>query len=271
MALAPMEHKASGLTPRRIVSPTITVTRVPLDAPYDWLAKGWHDLWAAPGIGLAYGFAFAAAAAAMLLGLFQVGMQSLILALAGGFLLVGPLLAVGLYDTSRRLESREPVSLGRALAAGFSAPGQLGFMGAILVFVFFVWVQLALLLFMFFQGGRGMPPLDDFLRSLIFTPNGLALLVVGTIAGGVLASIVFAISVVSVPILLTRHLDAVTAMSASVSAVVHNPGALALWAALIAGIIGLGIATCLIGLVVAFPLIAHASWHARKELIVDRA
>lgn len=266
MAQAPSQGAAAP--DRRIVSPTIAIRRVPLDAPYDWLAKGWRDLWSAPAIGLSFGFAFAAAAVVILLGLYALGMQSLILVLTGGFLLIGPLLAVGLYDTSRRLQAREPVSLGAALTAGLRAPGQLGFMGAILLFAFFVWVQFALLLFMLFHGSSGLPPLDDFLRSLVFTPRGLALLVAGTAAGAVLAAIVFSISVVSVPLLLSRRVDAVTAMSASVAAVRHNPGAMMLWAALIVAIIAAGIATCLVGLAVAFPLIGHATWHASRDLVV---
>lgn len=260
---------APGL--QTIVAPSIAIRHVPLDAPYDWLAKGWRDLWSAPGVGLSYGLLFALAAVIILAGLLQFAMQSLILALAGGFLLIGPLLAVGLYDTSRRLEAGLPVSLGAALTAGLRAPGQLGFMGAILLFVYFAWVEIALLLFMLFQGSRGLPPIDDFLRTLIFTPQGLSLLVTGTLVGAVLAAVVFSISAVSVPMLLTRPIDAVTAMSTSVAAVRHNPGAMALWAILIAAIIATGLATCLVGLVIAFPLIGHASWHARQELIVDMA
>jgi uncharacterized membrane protein len=85
--------------------------------------------------------------------------------------------------------------------------------------------------------------------------------------GGALAFLVFAISAVSVPLLMTRPLDAVTAMAASLAAVIANPKPMALWAALIAGFMALGIATLFVGLVIAFPLIGHATWHAFRDLV----
>ena len=85
-----------------------------------------------------------------------------------------------------------------------------------------------------------------------------------------LAFLVFAISAISVPLLMTRRLDAVTAIGASVAAVQLNPKAMMLWAALIAGFMALGIATLFVGLVIAFPLIGHATWHACRDLVRDR-
>lgn len=243
------------------------VRTVPFDAPWEWLAGGWRDLWTSPAIGLTYGAAFAIGAAAMTAGLFEFGMQSLILALAGGFLLLGPLLGVGLYETSRRLAAGRPVTLAGVLGAGLTAPGQLGFLGATLAFIFFVWLQLALLLFMLFLGSRGLPPAAEFIPTLLFTPSGLGLLVVGTIVGAVLAVIVFAISAVSVPLMLVCRKDAVSSMAVSVEAVYRNPKPMLLWAALIAGFVALGLASFAVGLVVAFPLIGHATWHAFRDLV----
>jgi uncharacterized membrane protein len=103
--------------------------------------------------------------------------------------------------------------------------------------------------------------------TLLFTPHGLGLLVAGTVVGSILAAGVFAISVISVPLLMTRRTDAITAIRASLVAVAMNPKPLALWAALIAGFMALGIATLYAGLVVAFPLIGHATWHAYRDLV----
>ena len=147
------------------------------------------------------------------------------------------------------------------------APGQLGFFGAILAFVYLVWLQLASLLFMLFLGSRPLPPASEFLPTLLFTPHGLGLLVAGTIVGGVLAALVYAISVISVPLLMARRIDAVTAISASLRTVAQNPKPMALWAGLIAGFMALGIATMFVGLVVVFPLIGHATWHAYRDLV----
>jgi uncharacterized membrane protein len=245
----------------------IRVEQVPLDAPWSWLAAGWRDLWTAPQVSLLYGVAFATVFASLALGLTVSGLASLILALAGGFLLVGPIAAVGLYEVSRRLESGDPVEVRDVLRAGPKAVGQVGFFGAILAFVYFVWLQLAFLLFMLFLGTRGLPPASEFVPTLLFTPHGLGLLVAGTAVGGVIASIVFAISVISAPLLMARRVDAITAIQTSLTAVALNPRPMVLWAGLIAGFMVLGLATLSVGLVVIFPLIGHATWHAFRGLV----
>jgi len=145
----------------------ISVRRVAFDAPWSWLAAGWRDIWSAPSISLLYGWAFTALSLVLVLGLLAGGLASLTLALAGGFLLIGPAAAVGLYEVSRRLECREGLRLGDALTSGINAAGQLGFFGAILAFVYFVWVQLALLLFMLFFGSQPLPPASEFVAALL--------------------------------------------------------------------------------------------------------
>jgi uncharacterized membrane protein len=244
-----------------------TLEQVAFDAPWNWLACGWRDMWAAPHVSLTYGAAFAVLSAALTLALTVSGLASFVLALGGGFLLIGPIAAVGLYETSRRLETAQSTGLRELVAAGTQAPGQLGFFGAILAFVYFVWVQVAFLLFMLFLGSKPLPPASEFVPTLLFTPHGLGLLVTGTIVGGMFAALVFAISAISAPLLMTRRMDAVTAIAASLAAVVANPKPMVLWAALIAGFMALGIATLFVGLVFAFPLIGHATWHAFRDLV----
>jgi|SRR5581483_459560 len=245
----------------------VTVEHVPFDAPWSWLAAGWRDMWAVPYISLAYGVVFALLSVGLTLGLFVTGMQSLVMALAGGFLLIGPIAAVGLYETSRQLEAGRSVVRGDVVKAGLRAPGQLGFFGAILAFLFVVWLQLAFLLFMLFLGSSGLPPPSEFVPTLLFTARGLGLLVAGTAAGSMLALVAFSISVISVPLLMSRRADAVTAIAASLAAVVLNPKPMALWAGLIAGFMALGIATLYVGLIVVFPLIGHATWHAYRDIV----
>jgi uncharacterized membrane protein len=248
-------------------APTYAVREVPFDAPYGWLAAGWRDMWRVPQVSLAYG-AFAAFAALLLVvGLTQVGLQSLILVLAGGFILVGPMLAVGLYETSRRLEKGEPVSLASTLRAGFSGGGQLAHMGLLLMLIYLAWVEIALLLFMLFLGPQPMPPLDAFVSNLLLTPRGLGLLIVGTGVGMALAATVFAISAVAVPLLMVERVDVVTAALTSIRACRKNPKAMALWAALIAGAMLFGFVMLFFGLVIMFPLIGHATWHAFRDLV----
>jgi uncharacterized membrane protein len=249
---------------------SIAIDRVLFDAPWAWLAAGWRDLWRAPHVSLAYGAAFSLMSAGLTLALSSRGLEALVLSLGGGFLLIGPIAAIGLYETSRLLENGHHVTLRAVVRAGLRAPGQLGFFGAILAFAFFVWLQLAFLLLMLFLGGRPVPPASEFVPTLLFTPHGLGLLVTGTMLGAIIAFIVFAISAISVPLLMTRRIDAVTAMAVSVAAVRLNPKAMMLWAGLIAGFMALGIATLFAGLVVMFPLIGHATWHAHRDLVKDR-
>jgi uncharacterized membrane protein len=245
----------------------VVIRRVAIDAPWTWLAAGWRDLWSIPSISLLYGATFAALSAALMLGLMIASLASLILALAGGFLLIGPIAAVGLYEISRRLEAGERVRLGVLLPSRPGALGQLAFFGAMLTFVYLVWVLLAFLLLMLFLGSRGLPPPSEFVPTLLFTAHGLGLLLIGTVVGAACAVLVFAISAISVPLLMMRRIDAVTAVSASLAAVRANPQPMVLWAGLIAGFMALGLATMFAGLVIVFPLIGHATWHAYRDLV----
>lgn len=244
------------------------IRQIPFDAPWEWLAAGWQDVWRNPALSLGYGAAFSIIAAILLFGLVQFGWQSLILVFGGGFLIVGPFLAVGLYEVSRRYDAGLDANMSDAVGAGFKAPGQLLFMGAILLFLFFAWIRIAILLFMLFIGTTGFPPASEFMQTLLFTNQGLGLLVVGTLVGGVIASLVFALSVISVPLLMVEKRDSITAMGLSLEAVRKNFKPMALWATLIAAFIALGIATLFVGLVFAFPLVGHATWHAFKDTVV---
>ena len=252
---------------RPFVAPGYVLRKVPFDAPYSWLAAGWRDMRRVPRVSLAYGAIFAVAGLLLSVGLTEVGLQSMILVLAAGFILVGPMIAAGLYETSRRLEKSEPVSLASTLRAGFFERGQLAYMGLLLMLIYLAWVEIALLLFMLFLGPQPMPPLEAFVPTLLLTPRGLGLLIVGTGVGMALAATVFAVSAVAVPLLMVERVDVVTAALTSISACRKNPKAMALWAALIAGAMLLGFVTLFFGLVIMFPLIGHATWHAFRDLV----
>jgi uncharacterized membrane protein len=260
-----------GIAHSSAVVHPVEVRRVAFDAPWTWLAAGWRDLWSSPAISLLYGAIFAALSATLMSGLMITGLASLILALAGGFLLIAPIAAVGLYEISRRLESGERAHLGDLLQWRPKALGQLAFFGAILTFVYLIWVLLAFLLLMLFLGSRGLPPPSEFVPTLLFTGRGLGLLSIGTAVGAVCAALVFAISAISVPLLMMRRIDAVTAIAASFATVRANPQPMALWAGLIAGFMALGLATMFVGLVIVFPLIGHATWHAYRDLVHEPA
>ena len=242
------------------------IRRVAFDAPWAWLAAGWRDLWSAPVISLTYGAAFAAAAYAFVFQLSQTNALPLMLPLAGGFLLVGPLLAVGLYEISRRRERNQRASFQDIVSAVRQSGGQLAFFGVLLLLLYFFWMQIASLLFMLFFGNSDIPPVENFVPTLLFTPHGLGLLVMGTAVGAFFASVAFSVSAIAVPMLLDRKVDVITAVTASVRAVDLNRPAMILWAVLIAGLIAMGFAALFAGLAIVFPLIGYATWHAYREL-----
>ncbi len=239
---------------------------IPFDAPWAWLASGWRDMCHTPALSLGYGAAFALAAAALAASLFARDLQAIFPVLAGGFLIVGPLAAVGLYEASRRLAVGETVRIVDMLSASKGARGQLLYFGAMLLFAYLLWVRIALLLLALFLGATTLPPPAEFMQLLLFTPAGLGLLIVGSIVGGAIAAVIFAVSAVSVPMLLVRRTDVVTAARASIAAIVQNPKPMALWAALVVALMAAGFATLLAGLVVVFPLIGHATWHAYADI-----
>jgi uncharacterized membrane protein len=259
--------KAAGMSGRQRPVPEISLRTVAFDAPWDWLACGWRDFWAAPAISFSYGVLFAGLAAFLSVGLIRLGWESLILPLSGGFVLIGPVLALALYETSRRLETGEQVGLIDVTRAALGKLGAISFFGAILAFIYVVWLQLAFLLLMLFLATNQLPPAKDFVATLLFTPAGLGLLVTGTLIGGTLATLVFSISVVSVPLLMTQQVDAVTAIATSLSAVRNNLKPMVLWAGLIAGFMTVGLASLFLGLVLIFPLIGYATWHAFRGVV----
>ncbi len=267
MTLILHESKTNTATQEAAPGSILVRTGVPFDAPWSWLGAGWRDLWAVPVISLVYGAAFAGIALLLLAGLLTMGWQSIVLVLAGGFLLVGPMLAVGLYELSRRLEAGEAIDPRDAIFVGVRSPGQLAIMGVLLMIAYLAWVLIALVLLMLFLGGQGLPPPEAFVSTLLFTSRGLGLLVTGTLVGGLLAATVYAITAVSIPLLMSHDIDVVTAVATSVKAVLANPKPMLLWAALVAAMIGVGIATLFIGFIITFPLIGHATWHAFRDVI----
>ncbi len=245
---------------------TPEIRRVAFDAPWNWLGAGWRDLWSAPAISLTYGALFSLAAVALALGMSQSDLFPAFLPLAGTFLLLGPILAVGLYEVSRRRERGETAKFSDILHAGKGSRIQLALYGVMLLLINFIWMLVAFLLFMLFFGAAKLPTPEEFIPTLLFAPHGLGLLVTGTAAGAILAVITFSVSVISVPMLLDRKIDVVTAAILSVRSVRLNLPAMALWAALILAISATGLVSLFLGLAIAFPLIGHATWHAYREL-----
>ena len=235
---------------------------LPATAAFRWLALGWRDLWTHPMPSLLYGLGVALLSLLVIAAMVNFGWAQILFPALSGFLVVGPLLATGLYEKSRRLEAGEPVSLWRMLFPRRGAGTHLLFVGAILLTLMLVWMRAAVLLYALFFGWRPFPGFDHIVAMLFTTPLGLAMLVTGTAIGGLFAAFSFAISAFSIPMLLDKKLDAFSAMAMSMSLVWNNLPAALLWGAIILLLTLLSLGTALIGLIVIFPLLGHATWHA---------
>ncbi len=245
----------------------IEVKHVGTEAPWSWLSAGWRDFSAARPVAIAYGLIFSAISAVLTIGLWVTDRIEFLPPLAAGFMLVAPLLAVGLYETARRLQKGESTGLSAALLVSVRSPLQLAFMAMLLMVVLLFWMRIALLLFALFMGTNHVPPAELLLTELLLTQHGIALLIVGSAVGAVIALIVFSISVVGVPLLMERDVDIFTAIVTSMNAVATNWKPCLLWAWLIALLSVAGIVTFFVGMIVTFPLLGFASWHAYKSLI----
>jgi uncharacterized membrane protein len=212
---------------------------IDVDRPWAWLAAGWRDFVRVPGLSLGYGIVFSAVGYALAYWLHVAGAPYLILPATAGFALIGPAAAVGLYDVSRRLESGRPVTFGKIVSAILSRADTFAAMGLVLMLFFLAWMEIALLIFAFFFSDRPIIA-ENFFERVFFAADSLPFLVTGTIAGGFLATVVFAISTISLPMLLDRDVGVPTAVATSLRAVYRNRGALALWAMIIAVFMSVG-------------------------------
>ena len=244
----------------------LPVRLVGVDRPWRWLSAGWSDLRRAPAVSLSYGAIFVAASFLLTLGLWLAGLFYLILPLAAGFMFIGPVIAVGLYEVSRRLGEGQQVTLRDAIAAWRTHAGPIATMGLVLMLFMLAWIRLAFLIFALFFG-PAPPSLEHLITTLLFTTDGIPFLIVGTAVGGVLAAVVFAMSAIALPLLLDRDVGVLAAVATSVAAVLKNWRVMIGWGALIVLFTAAGLVTFYIGLAVTLPLIGHASWHAYRDLV----
>ncbi|MFN3834629.1 MAG: DUF2189 domain-containing protein [Glycocaulis sp.] len=241
----------------------VIVGKVRRDAPWSWLKNGLADLAAEPGISLGYGAVFTLAGVLITLGLIAAGMGGLAPVFLAGFALVAPAFAIGVYRISQVRDEGGRPQLFDFWSMPIGRITQLALLSVLLLVFFLAWARLAQFLFAMFAHGSDLS-LGSVLPFL-FSLQGLGLIVVGTLIGGVLALAAFTVSAIAFPMLVDQDVDAFTAIAASIKAVRNQPGVMLTWAWLIALITMLGMAAMLIGLAFAFPLIAHASWHAYKD------
>lgn len=242
------------------------VKRVPTDAPYLWLAAGWRDLRTDPRNSLFFGVLLAGLSVFLSVGLFYLDQAWLIPPALGGFLIVGPILSVGMYEISRQLEAgRKPGFLEVTTAWRRNPWGILGG-GVALALYFVVWMRAAAIIFAIFFPYQSASP-HSLLTQAFFTVDGWLFFAVGTAIGGIFAAGAFLCSAISLQMMLDQRVDVFHGVLASIVAVIANRKAMAIWAGLIVVFVTAGFATGFLGLIIALPLIGHASWHAYRGVL----
>ncbi|MBP0438024.1 DUF2189 domain-containing protein [Tianweitania sediminis] len=239
---------------------------LPLLAGAGWLAAGWRDFWIRPAFSIAYGVGVFVLSVAFVWTLIAFGRDYILFPSLAGFLIVAPSLAAGLYEKSRAIEQGRQASFGAMLRVRPSAGAQVFFTGLLLCMLTLLWNRAAVLLWALFFGVTAFPGLDGVVGLLVGSPYGWAMLLVGTVVGGLFASFAFATSVFAVPMLLDRRVDALTAMATSMKLVWNNLLPMIVWGAMVLVLFGVCVATGLVGVVVIFPLLGHATWHAYRAV-----
>ncbi len=236
---------------------------VPLGAPFRWLARGWADLRSTGFRGAFYGAVFVAMGFAIA-AIYATRWQ-LTMGMIAGFFLVGPFVCTGIYELSRQRERAEPVDLAASFSCWRRNLGAIAFFAAILTFAMIVWARVSVVTFALFSN-TDFPTMQGVIRQIFSFENPEFLLVwVGV--GFVFATLVFAISVVSVPMMLDRRIDTMLSIFTSVRALFTNAAPLSLWAALIVLLIGASLLLWFVPLVLTAPLVGHATWHAYRDLV----
>ena len=231
------------------------------------LGQGLRDVQAVPLYGLAFGALYAGAGIVILLSLTAFGMIYLAYPLAAGFALLGPFVAIGLYEVSRRREAGQPISM-RDIWSTVKSRGEIGWMAFVTLFFFVIWMsQVRLLIALVLGLNAPFSSLREFITMALTTNEGLLFLAIGNAVGAALSLILFSLTVVSFPLLLDRDVDFVTAMVTSVRAVVMSPLPMIGWAAVIVVLLIVSALPYFLGLLVTLPVLGHATWHLYRRIV----
>lgn len=249
------QSTSGGVNPEQLpfVAPC---KQLQLNAPLRWLKLGWQDIRRAPKQSLTYGVIALLLCYVISLMVWYFGELGLYMSLMSVFIFLGPVLAIGLYSISCQIQMGQEPQLGYCLREGRRHLGNEMIFAVILLIVFLVWARAASMVHVFYPV-EGERTLSDY---LVFFE-------IGTVIGAIFSAIIFCASAFSLPMIMDRKTDVITAVITSVNAVLRNRKVMLLWGSLIVLAVLIGFATLFIGMVVLLPLIGHATWHAYKETI----
>jgi uncharacterized membrane protein len=231
------------------------------------LGQGLRDFQAVPLYGLAFGGLYALGGLLIVLSVIALGLVYLAYPLAAGFALLGPFVAIGLYEVSRRREAGQ-VPTPHDIWSAMTSRSEIGWMAFVTLFIFIIWMyQVRFLMALFLGLNASFSSLQQFITVVLTTNEGLLFLMVGNMVGAALSLILFSLTVVSFPLLLDRDVDFVTAMITSVRAVVTSPVPMIGWAAVIVVLLIVSALPFLLGLLVTLPVLGHATWHLYRRIV----
>lgn len=243
------------------------VRRISVMDVVEALGRGLRDFQALPLFGLFFGGLYAAGGILIVLTATALGMSYLSYPLAAGFALIGPFVAIGLYEVSRRREAGQPVTWSD-LWQTMRNRSEIGWMAFVTLFIFIMWMyQVRFLTALFLGLNASFSSLQQFLTMVLTTNEGLVFLLIGNVIGAVLAAILFSLTVVSFPLLLERDLDFITAMITSVRSVATSPVPMLGWAAVITMLMVIAALPFFLGLVIVLPVLGHTTWHLYRRIV----
>ncbi|MGX1307189.1 putative membrane protein [Amorphus suaedae] len=244
-----------------------TVRRITLGDVRDAFGAGMADWREHPLAGMGFGLVYAAAGAVILAVLLANDRDYLIVPALSAFLLLGPGVALGLYEISRRLETGEEITLPAVVGAGLRHGGsQIAIFGCVLLILSVVWIASADFLHDEMFGHPGWS-LGEIISLVLTTAEGARYAIMGTAVGALFAGATFLIGVVGAPMLLDRDVDVLTACTTSARAVMKSPGAFLVYGALVTVVVAAGMAAFLVGLLVALPVIGFTTWHLYRRAV----
>lgn len=232
------------------------------------LMQGFDDFRRAPLFGLFFAGVYVVGGLIIVQSLFVWQQSWMIYPVAIGFPLIGPFAAAGLYEVSRRLQAGEPLAWNAILSSvRIQGSREFSWMAFVILFIFWIWMYQIRLLVAIILGRMSFSTLDKFLDVVLHTPEGWLFLAVGHVVGAVLALILFSVTVVSIPMLMERNVDFVTAMVTSVKAVFASPVVMLGWGVIVTLAVMVSMVPAFLGLLVTLPVLGHATWHIYKKAV----
>ena len=234
------------------------------------LAKGVEDFLAMPTHVLFVIVIYPIAGVIIAAVTFELDLIPLLFPLASGFALIGPFAAIGLYELSRRREAGLDTSWAHAYEPlKARSAGSIAVVGLVLMTIFLAWLVIAMGLYWALYGTQKQDSIFAFAEEVLTTERGWALIVLGNLVGFAFSLIALAVSVVSIPMLVDRNVDALTAIETSLAVVRSNPRTMLLWGFIVAGLLVMGMLPLFVGLAVVMPILGHATWHLYRRAVLS--